>query len=305
MKLKDIFLALIMCLTWSTDYIISKEALEHFSPIFFTALRFAVVSLFYIKIYKNIKKFFKELFFLSFILVVLAYGFGDIGIQLNNSITVANVIIQFNVIVGVLFASIFLKEKLTKNNIIGGLIAFFGMLLVVISNTTNSEENMLLVNKNNLYSIVFLLFTTCSWPIYTIWSKKISEKITSEEIIGFTALIGSAQAFLISYFFEKNQIQSLQTIDIKLFSYILYAGAFGIVIPHKIWHHLIHHYSVNKVVCFSLLIPVISAIESILYFHEQIKLMIIFGGCFVLLGLYINNININLKNQKSIEASKI
>ena len=278
-----------MCITWSTDYIITKEALEHFSPIFFTALRFLVVSLFYIQIYRNIAKFFKELFWLSFILVVFAYGFGDIGIQLNNSVTVANVIIQFNVIIGVLFAAIFLKEKLTTNNVIGGSLAFFGMLLVVLSNTTNTEVNMLSINKNNLYSVFFLLFTTCSWPVYTIWSKRLHGKVTSEEIIGFTALIGSAQAFIVSYFFEKNQLQSLQTMDLKLILYIAYAGIFGIIIPHKIWHHLIHHYSVNKVVCFSLLIPVISAIESILYFGEQIKLMIIIGGCFALCGLYINN----------------
>ncbi len=282
-----------MCITWSTDYIISKEALEHFSPIFFTALRFSIVSLFYIPIYKNIGKFFKELFFLSFVLVVFAYGFGDIGIQLNSSVTVSNVIIQFNVVVGVVFAAIFLKEKLTRNNIIGGLIAFFGMLLVVFSNTTNAEANMLSVNTNNLYSIFFLLFTTCAWPVYTIWSKKLYGKVTSEEIIGYTALIGCVQAFVVSYFFEKNQLHSLQTIDLRLILYIVYAGIFGIVVPHKIWHHLIHHYSVNKVVCFSLLIPVISAVESILYFHEHIKLMIVVGGCFVLLGLYINNINSN------------
>ncbi len=280
-----------MCLTWSTDYIISKDALEHFSPIFFTALRFLVVSLCYIPIWKNIKTFFKELFFLSFILVVFAYGFGDIGIKLNSSVTVSNVVIQFNVVVGVIFASIFLKEKLTKNNIIGASIAFLGMILVVISNTTNAHAGASSLNTNNLYSIFFLLFTTCAWPVYTIWSKKLEGKITSDEIIGFTALIGSIQAFIVSYFFETNQIQSLQTMDLKLFFYVVYAGILGIVIPHKIWHRLIHHYSVNKVVCFSLLIPVISAVESILYFHEKIKLMIIIGGCFVLLGLYINNLS--------------
>lgn len=280
-----------MCLTWSTDYIISKDALEHFAPIFFSGLRFLVVSVYYFPIYKNIGKFYKELFLLSFILVVLAYGFGDIGIKLNSSVTVSNVVIQFNVVVGVIFAAIFLKEKLDRNNIIGGLVAFFGMMLVVISNTTGSQDSASSLDKNNLYSMIFLLTTTCAWPVYTIWSKKLDGRVTSDEIIGYTALIGSLQSIVVSYFFESGQIQSLLTMDLKLFLYIIYAGFGGIIIPHKIWHHLIHHYSVNRVVCFSLLIPVFSAIESILYFHEHLKMMVVVGGLFVLFGLYINNLS--------------
>lgn len=291
MKSGDLLICLIMCLIWSADYIVAKEALYHFSPIFFVGLKFFVVSLFFIPLYKRILFNFKKFFVLSFVLVIMAYSFADIGLKLNGSVTIASVIMQCDAIVGVVLAALFLKERLTKHNIIGGLISFFGMLLIITSDIIASQASIDISSSHVLYSLVFLIAATISWPLYTIWVKKLANEVSFKEIIGYTAFIGSLQALVLSCFFESGQIESLKTIDLKLFAFILYEGLFGILISNYIWHHLTYKYTINKIACFSLLIPVFSSIGGVLYFHEHIESVIIVGSFFVLFGLYINNLS--------------
>lgn len=289
MKLFDLFLVSVMCIFWATDYIVTKGALEHIKPIFLSVLRFGVVAACMLPFCRRIPPHFGSIFILSFVLVVLTYGFGDIGINLNSSVTVANLIIETNVIISVVFAAIFLKERLTRKAIFGIAAAFCGVVFVILGNGFDILNGELISNKNNILSFGALLFTIMSWPVYAIWSKKLEDNISTVEIIAWTGFIGSIQGLFVSVIFETGQMESLKSLDLSLIGLILYAGIGGIIVPHKILHYLIRSHSVGKTMVFSLLVPVICAVESFFVFDDKLGIVVVFGGLLVLYGVYLSN----------------
>jgi O-acetylserine/cysteine efflux transporter len=290
MKLSDLLLVLTMCIFWATDYIVTKGALFTVKPIFLSVLRFGVVAFCMLPFCRRIPvKHIGSLFILSFVLVVLTYGFGDIGIDLNSSVTVANLIIETNVIVSVIFAAVFLKEKLTTKAISGVIVAFLGVILVILGNSLDILDNIVVFNKSNILSFCALLFTIMSWPVYAIWSKKLENDLSTVEIIAWTAFLGTIQGMIVSLIFETGQLEAIKSIDLNLIGLVLYAGIGGIIVPHKILHYLIRTHNVGTTMTFSLLVPVICAIESFFIFDDELSISIIFGGVLVLYGVYLTN----------------
>ena len=302
-KKTDLLLAILMCISWSSDYIITKIALESFSPIFFSSVRFFIVSLLIAPKLKRIPKKILTLILISFPLVVMVYGSVDVAIKLNSSITATNIIFNFKIITAMIASYFFLREKMTKRQIYGISIAFIGVIIVIISNTISnpfeileqissngSEKNFFsYFDKNNIISLIFLFISVFSWPIYAIFSKKLSnEDVKESEIIGWTAFFGSFFGLIVSFIFEKNQIQSIQSANLIELSYFLYAALFGVLIPHTILHYLIKIYDVSKISGFSLLIPFFTAIGGVIFFGEKITLLLAIGGLILIFGLYIS-----------------
>ena len=292
MKLLDIFLAIIMCLTWASDYLVSKEILEIVPPILLSALRFFIVACLTIPFCRRMPPYPKSLFLMSFAVVVLTYGFADIGIHLNDSTTVANLIMECNIIISIIFAAIFLGEKINRKIITGTSIAFLGVLLIVVgeSFSFNSRGGYEL-SKNNIISILALLVAICGWPTYTVASKKLEDKLSTIEIIAWTALIGSIQAFIISLLFESTRIKALDVIDGKSVLLILYTGVGGVIIPHRILHYLMRKYDVSRVSMISLMVPLFVAIGSYFLFNERLGVTVAFGGILISIGIYFANVS--------------
>lgn len=321
MKKIDLFLAILMCVTWSSDYIVTKKALEIFPPIFFSSLRFFIVGLIIAPKLKRIPPKIFTLFLISVPLVVLVYGAIDIAIKMNTSITATNIIVEFHVITSILAAYFFLKETITKRQIYGIFVAFLGVLIVIVSNTINNpvdfvknffrvNDAILYFNKNNIISLIFLFISVFSWPIYAIFSKKLtSQDVKESEIIGWTAIFGSLFGLIISFIFEKNQIQSIQGVNFLELLSFPYAALFGVLIPHLILHYLIKFYDVSNVSIFSLLVPFFTSIGGFIFFEESFNMTLLFGGFLLIYGIYIaqrecNRMNIE-KHEISCNISKV
>ena len=288
MKLFDIFLAFLMCLLWSSNYIVTKELLYTVPPIFLAALEFSVIALCLVPFFKRMPPNFFMLFVIALFLVVGHHGFADIGIKLNNSVTVANLILECAVITSVIFAAIFLKEKITRKIVLGIIIAFSGMILVVLGNAFDFISiDCNLVYTNNLLSMGALIAAVFSWSFYIVSTKKLGKELSALEVIGWLALIGCIQAFIVSAIFEENQMNVIRELDIKNIVLILFVAVLGTLVTNKIMYYLLKSHSVTRVSLIYLLVPFFTAVESYLIFDEQLTPSVALGGVLILAGIYI------------------
>lgn len=293
---KDLFIILFLCIIYATHTIFVKQVLNSFSPFFFVAIRFFIVGLCALPFCRRKPPEFKSLALLSFIFVVIGYGVNDIGFKLNDSIIVISVLSQCSAITCIIGASIFLKEKLTKFMLLGMTIAFCGIALLVSQNIASTHAGTeIIFNQKNLISTILIFIALWSWPVYLIFLKKVQEKITAMEIIAWTGILGSIQCFIISLIFENNQWGSIKAADSSIFFEILYTSLCGTLLTNVIWHYLLKKYPINQLSPWILIVPVITAIQSVIFYDEKITMMIIFGSFLTLLGIYITDRKVKLK----------
>ena len=72
-------------------------------------------------------------------------------------------------------------------------------------------------------------------------------------------------------------------------SVIIFLGIFPTVIAYILWYVLLEIKTSSEISIYLYAIPVLSTIVSVIFFDEQITWLFVFGGIFVILGLYIVN----------------
>ncbi|WP_320034632.1 DMT family transporter [Halarcobacter sp.] len=179
---------------------------------------------------------------------------------------------------------IFLKQKLTINDIVAGIICYFGVLIIA----TKGEPFSL--NFSNLNGVFLALFSTVLWSMYWI----INTKNKVEPIIGvFSNFIISVPIIgLYGYFTGTLQ----EVTELKGLFAAIYVGFFEMGITFLFWLNAMKHaQSTSKIANLIFISPFLSLIFIHLLLGEEIYYSTLFGLITIILGLIIQQ----LKNKFS------
>ena len=184
------------------------------------------------------------------------------------------------------FALLFFKEKLTRIKLIGFFIATIGGFLLV----TGGNLETLTPKAHNFLGYLFALVTPLLWAIYTIITKKVSNNISSLNIIKFTAYFGTIELFI--FVLMNNEllvfIQNLANIFVLLTGMYLGIGCY--VIGYFIWQKSQNELKSSKGASFLYIEPFLTLIFSILLKRpETIIIWNLIGGFIVLVAVLIIN----------------
>ena len=129
MNLKDTFLATLVPIFLGFGFVIAKPAMEYFPPMLLMGLRFFFAASILIWWFPIPRGFLKKIFIVSFIANTLQYGITYTGLSMIDA-SAAVLLVQMEVIFGVIFAYFMLKEKPTVRSLIGISIAFIGIYIL-------------------------------------------------------------------------------------------------------------------------------------------------------------------------------
>jgi O-acetylserine/cysteine efflux transporter len=104
-------------------------------------------------------------------------------------------------------------------------------------------------------------------------------------LISGIAIFATPQLFIASYLFESNQIAQIQSADLSAWSAVIYLGLIMTALGYGIWYRLLGLYSINQVMPFLLLLPVVSVIGGILFLDEILTTKVVIGGMLALSGV--------------------
>lgn len=170
-------------------------------------------------------------------------------------------------------STIFLKQKLTKYDILAGIICYFGVLVIATKGSPFS------LNFSNLQGVFIALLSTIFWSIYWILNAK--KKI--EPIIG----LGSS--FLVSFPMILAYYIFTQDVSIPNFKGLLgasYVGIFEMGITFLLWAKAMQSaVSTSKIANLIFLSPFISLIFIYFILGEKIYLSTVVGLIIIILGL--------------------
>lgn len=293
-KIKFILLMTIMIIVWALAFPFIKISLEELSFINLTIMRFFVVCIafglilgFKPKLFTKIKK--KDIlpiFLLGFLGVIIYHLGLNYGEQLVSPGAASLIIATIPVFI-LIFAAIFLNERIKNIKLLGIILALIGVIIISI---WGKEDNSLEIEY--IYAALAVLVAAVSGAFYTIAGKKLLAKYNAISLTVYAMLLGSLGLvpFIRISLFEEVAQMSLQT-----WGAILFLGLFSTVVGYFLWYYALEIKTASEISVYLYAIPVVATIASYFLFGDEITFMFILGGVFVIIGLVLVNKKWNQK----------
>lgn len=279
MPMAHIFLALLVAVVWGLNFIFLSLGLQEFPPLFLCALRFLLASLPVIIFVKPPAVSFKLVVAYGLIMFALQFAFLFMGLHVGMTPGMASLIVQVQIFFSMGFAAVFLKEKPTVWQILGALCAFSGIGLVVFH----------LDNTISLLGFICILCAAATWGVGNLITKKASHANVFSLVV-WGAFVACFPMLLLSLVFEGRAqiIQSLHQMSWTGGLSLFYIVCISTWVGYGVWGFLMARYPVGLIVPFTLLVPVVGIICSVLFLNEPFFLWKLISGLLVIGGLYIN-----------------
>jgi drug/metabolite transporter (DMT)-like permease len=263
--------------------------LEELSPINLTILRlFTTCGVFlgfvvvFPKKFSPIKrKDIIPLFLLGFFGLVV-YHLGLNYGELNISPSVASLIIATIPVFTVIFAMLFLKEKLTKKIAIGIPISLSGVMVISLTGTSRNPFDV-----TYLSAALAVLISAFVGAGYTIAGKKLLQRYSALSLTVYAFLFGSLGLLP---FLSSSLITETTSLSWSGWGAVLFLAIFPTVIGYILWYVALEIKTASEISVFLYFIPVLSTIISYFLFKEEITWLFILGGILVIGGLIIVNV---------------
>ncbi len=279
-------LAAMFCiLVWGTTFISTKILLRTFSPIEILFLRFMIgyTALWLAHPHKlklTVKK--QEIYFAAAGLsgVTLYFLFENIALTYTQASNIG-VIVSLAPFFTAILCCLFLQgERPGKRFIIGFLIAMAGIYLISFQGTASLAINPL--------GDFLAAGAAALWAVYSTLTRKISafgyHTIQVTRRIFFYGLIFMLPAlYLMGFDIKPEQL----TTPINLFN-LLFLGLGASALCFAAWNYAVKLLGTIKTSVYIYLVPVITAITSVLILHERITVMAFFGIVLTILGLFLS-----------------
>jgi O-acetylserine/cysteine efflux transporter len=286
MRLSHVFFALIVVLVWGLNFIAVRIGLNEMPPISLCALRFIAVSIpaiFFIKPPKEAS--FSIVALYGLVMFGLQFGLLFMGMHVGMTPGMASLLMQVQVFFSMFFGAIFLGERPNLGQILGALIAFTGIGIVALH----------FDNHVTLLGFVLIMAAAATWGIGNLITKKIG-KASVISVIAWGSVVASFPMVFASLIFEgKDSVfytyESLSWNGIGALAYTVYISTW---IGYGVWNWLISRYPVSMVAPYTLLVPLVGIVSSIIIFDEPFQLWKLFVGLLIVTGLCINILSTRL-----------
>jgi drug/metabolite transporter (DMT)-like permease len=273
--------------TWGSAFIAGKFAVQSFEPATVAFLRFlgAAVLLFPLMwiMEKNRKKPTLKDYGLFAVLGLTGIALYNICFFLATKhapVIKSSLFIASNPVLIVLLSGLFLKETITKNNIIGMIIALTGVTFII------TDGHLLALLQFGFEPIDFVLLgAVISWALYSVVGKVVLKKYSSVESTTYAVAFGTI--FLLPFALAETTWQDVQQASFSTWIAIAHMSIFVTVISFVLYYNGIKEVGAAKASIFINVMPVSAVIMATIFLGETFTWAHAVGAAFVLSGVYI------------------
>jgi drug/metabolite transporter (DMT)-like permease len=194
-----------------------------------------------------------------------------------------------------LLSALLIGEKMELKYWVSMAISMIGVLIVI---THGSIERMLALQFN--IGDLIMVLAVISWALYSINIKKISGKLPSLAIFGFTLAIGFL--LMVPAAAIELSMVPVATVGLAEWSALLYIGIFPSICSFLLWNRGVSMIGPSKASLSLNLIPVFGTVFAFFVLGEVIAIPQIIGGCLVFIGVFITSFSKKKTVQLAEEA---
>ena len=273
---------------WGMSFVWSKIVLQYYDPITTVLLRLIISSVIMfigLKLFNRLQRVNRKdykLFLFSALFNPLLYFLGENYGLKHSSATLTAVIIATIPVFTPIVAYFLLKERLTKLNIFGLFISFFGVLFMLVNRDYSFNVSPV--------GIAWLAMAVLAAIFYSVLLKKLAAKYNPFLIIAVQNLIGSIYFLPLFFIFDFKQF--IQVVpNTELITSLLLLAVFASSLAYVFFTISAREIGISKTNLFANLIPVFTAIFAYFILKEDFEMRKIAGMIIVIGGVLLSQLN--------------
>jgi drug/metabolite transporter (DMT)-like permease len=270
---------------WGTTFIATKVLLRQVGPFQLTLLRFVIAFLVLVPFAVRQGFKLKDIFNPTFMLfgltgTTLYYAMQNLGMSFT-SVSSTSLILSVVPVLTAILAVIFLKEKLSRLQVVGILLVTAGVALIALYSSGSSESS------NPLLGNLLVFAGGLSWAIYTIQGRKMVGDFPALRMT--TASTGAGLLFLIPFAVWEAFSSGLPHFTLLGAADMLYLGVIASALTMFLWNYSLHFLPATVASTYINLVPIIGVASSYLL-GEKPPLLQLVGGLLAIAGVWISSL---------------
>ncbi|RXT06390.1 DMT family transporter [Ammoniphilus sp. CFH 90114] len=282
---------------WGTAFIAGKYAVESFEPITVAFLRFLGATLI---LYPYMRYREKDrakptprdwgLFAVLGLTGIAIYNICFFMASKYAPVIKSSLLIASNPVFITLFAGLFLKEVISKNHIVGMVMALLGVGFII----SQGKLDVILGLQFEFIDLI-LLGAILSWAAYSVVGKVVLNKYNA--VVSTTYACAFGTLFLFPFTIMETTWADITQASLASWLSILHMSIFVTVVSFIMYYDGIRKIGASKASIFINVMPVSAVALSVIILGEQFQFYHFIGAFMVLGGVYISTLK--LKTMKS------
>lgn len=283
-------------LFWAGAGIAVKEALVVFSPLTLIVLRFSLAIVLMLLVgllfrghevlgLQRVEKRDIPLFVLGGLFQPFLYFiFETYTYQSFASPTIAEAMLSTQPIMAPILAFIILREKVTRNNVVGILLSTVGMLLLLLVGANDFA-------LGNPWGVLLAIVTVSMSVGYTIILRRIPTRYSSLSIVFYVQLVALVLFYAVWGVFDRQSLQDTiapLSADLSPVIAVGYLAVFASVTAFILFCYTVRQIGVTRANVFNNVRPVFTALLMWVIFDEQLPIWKWVGIIVIVIGLFIS-----------------
>ena len=269
-------LALLVTAIWGFNFVVIKVGVAQVPPLLLTGLRFLFAALPAVFFIRRPSVGWRWIVGYGTFIGVLQFGLLFVSIRLGMTAALASVVMQLQVFFTIGFAAFLLGERSKSIQILGAVVAFYGMGVIAAGRWSGPE----------LLPFLLCLLAALSWGIANLIVKMSGEKNALSMIV-WASLAAPLPLFVMSYLFEDHAAiaQAVLNPSVLLVVSVAFLAWPATILGFGVWSFLLSRYPANLVSPFALLVPVFGISSGVIFLGEPFGSAAIIGSLLVMAGL--------------------
>jgi O-acetylserine/cysteine efflux transporter len=271
----EILILIAVQLVWGFNFGISRHAVQHIPPIFFMALRFAIIAAVLLPFARAPHGHWRGVALFSFTLGFVHFSLMMTGLKGIDAATAA-LASQIQVPVAAVLAAIFYKDYFGWRRTLGLCLGIAGIAVLVGSPDLDGRY----------VPLGLVIAGCCAWAVANLQIKQLSA-LDIATVNGWMSLMAVPQLLLASWFLEEGQLRSMREADVGSWVALAYQAFMVVIIGYALWQRALRLYPVNQVMPFVLLLPISGVLSGVIILGEPVTWWTAAGGLLTLAGVAI------------------
>lgn len=261
-------------LIFGFNLIASKYGMGQLPPLFFTALRFALVAAVLWPLLRLPRPQLGLILQVALAVGVLHFGLMYLGLALADDVSTVAIALQMVVPFTTLLSIVMLGERVGWRRTLGMALAFGGVMLIAFDPRV----------MGYLGALVLVLLGGLAMAFGTILMKRLSG-VKPLELQAWIGVVGAPALLLVSLVVERGQLEAARSAAPLVWLAVAFSALGASVIAHGALYWLIQRYQVSLISPLMLLSTVFSVVFGVWLMGDVLTPAILLGGVATLAGV--------------------